>query len=86
MIDLTPIKFRPKFTPTLAAAQASSASALHAQAVQNARDAAAKTVAAPDKLDDTRANPNLNNTFEANDTFANVESQKIRGGRLDLVV
>jgi hypothetical protein len=86
MIDLSPFKFRPKFAPSLAAAQAASASAMHAQAIQARRDAAAKTVVAPERLDQTRANPNLNNPFEANDTFANAEAQKVRGGRLDLII
>ena len=75
-----------QYISTLAATKAAATQVQYAQAVQAQRDEVAKSVIAPERLDETRANPNLNDTFEADDTFANVETQKIRGGRLDLVV
>lgn len=85
-MDVSPVKLRPQFASVLAAKKAAVATAIHVQSLQNRRDAAAKAVIAPDRLDDTRPNPDLTKTFEADDTFANTEAAKVRGGRLDLVV
>jgi predicted acylesterase/phospholipase RssA len=70
----------------LAAKKAAVVPIKYAQGLQAERDKTAKTVIAPDAIDETRPNPDLTKTFEADDTFANTEAAKARGGRLDLLV
>jgi len=86
MSSVSSISGRSQYISALAATKAAATQVQYVKAVQEERDEAAKSVIAPEKLDELRANPNLNDTFEADDTFANAEAQKVRGGRLDLVV
>lgn len=86
IMELTPVKLRPQFASLIAAKKTGAAAALHVQGIQERRDAVAKTVTATDAAGNTRQNLNLTDTFEADDTFAHTEGQKLRGGRIDLVI
>jgi len=71
---------------SLAATKAIAGPVRHAQAAQEKRDAVAKVVTAPPAIDSSRENLNVMDTYEADDTLVHTEGQKIRGGRLDLVI
>lgn len=70
----------------LAATKAASATVRHVEAVQDERDRLSTIVTAAPAIDDTRENLSVTDTYEADDTFAHTEGQKLRGGRLDLIV
>lgn len=70
----------------IAATKAASATIRHVEAVREERDEKSTIVTAAPALDETRENLNVTDTYEADDTFAHTEGQKLRGGRLDLIV
>ena len=80
------VSARLQIASSLAAAKAVAGPIRYAQSLQEERDEAAKIVTAAPALDETRENLTLTDTYEADDTFAHTEGQKLRGRRLDLIV
>ena len=86
MTTISGISARVQIASSLAATKAVEGPIRHAQALQEERDAVAKTVTAAPALDNTRENLDVTDTYEADDTFAHTEGQKLRGGRIDLII
>ncbi len=86
MTTISGVSARAHITAALAATKNMAGPIRHAQALQEERDALAKVVTAAPAIDGSRENLSVTDSFEADDTFAHTEGQKVRGGRLDLIV
>jgi len=86
MVTISGFSARVQIASSLAATKAMAGPVRHAQALQEERDAIAKVVTASPAIDGSRENLSLTDTYEADDTLAHTEGQKLRGGRLDLMI
>ncbi len=86
MTSISGISAKSQIASIAASTKGAAAQARYVTGVQEDRDKVAKSIIAPERLDETRQQLGTTETFEADDTFANTEAQKVRGGRLDLIV
>jgi|DEB0MinimDraft_6_1074348.scaffolds.fasta_scaffold165565_2 hypothetical protein len=86
MTSVSGISAKSQLASIAASTKGAAAQAKYAAGVQAERDKVAKSIVAPERLEETRQNLSQTETFEADDTFAHTEGQKVRGGRLDLIV
>lgn len=70
----------------LAAAKAVTAPIRHSEAVRNEHDRLASRVTPAPAIEEARQTLSGTETYESDDTLANTELMKFRGGRLDLIV